>query len=89
MARTNGIVPLCLIYSQARELSDLLKTEAITTANLKILRGLSALLISKQDPVAIFISENEKKWPSVCPTNPLTAKINTIQIIVGVLKVLS
>ena len=88
MVRSNGIVSLSLIYSQARELSDLLKTEAITTANLKILRGLSALLISKQDPVAIFISENEKKWPGTCPANPLTAKINTIQIIVGVLKVL-
>lgn len=89
MAGTNGLVSsfLFLIYSKVKELSDLTKTETLTTVSLQFFRSLAKILLARQDPVAVFIAGAEKKWPEVCPAMPLQARISTIQIVLGVLKV--
>ena len=65
---------------------DLAKSEAIVTTTLQIMRNISKALVSKQDPVAILIAKEEKLLPAQCP-KLLQARISTIQILVGYLKV--
>jgi hypothetical protein len=73
--------------SNVKELSELMKTETLTTMSLQVFKSIATILLPRKDPVAIFIANNENKWPETCPNTPLQARISTIQIVLSVLKV--